>query len=196
MTKKDEKEIRSLVRPVEARAEGERMTVAGYAAVFGEWADVAGQWRETIARGAFSRSLRTDDVLALFGHDSRRLLGRTASGTLRLSEDARGLAMEIDLPDTSDGRDVRALIARGDISGMSFGFEAVHDDWDFSSDPPRRTLIDLNLIEVSIVSVPAYSGTSIALRSLECARAATESRHFARPNRLRMKIGVDLAQRK
>ncbi len=195
MTTQPEKQIRSLVRAVETRADGDRMTVVGYAAIFGEEADIAGIYREVIARGAFSRSLRTADVRALFGHDSARLLGRSSSGTLKVFEDAKGLAVEIDLPDTTDGRDVRALIARGDISGMSFGFNAVKEDWDFSAEPPLRTLIDLDLIEVSIVSVPAYAGTSIALRSLESARAAVENRHHMPAKRLRMKVGLDLAQR-
>lgn len=196
MPNRSEKQIRSLVRKVETRADGERMTVAGYAAIFGEVADIAGIYREVIARGAFSRSLRTDDVLALFGHDSGRLLGRTTSGTLRLAEDAKGLSVEIDLPDTTDGRDVRTLIARGDISGMSFGFNIVHEEWDFSAEPPLRTIIDVDLVEVSVVSAPAYAGTSIALRSLESARAEIENRHFVPALRLRMKVGLDLALRK
>ena len=198
MPNRSEKQIRSLVRKVETRADGERMTVVGYAAIFGEVADIAGIYREVIARGAFSRSLRTDDVLALFGHDSRRLLGRSTSGTLRLAEDAKGLSVEIDLPDTTDGRDVRALIARGDISGMSFGFNVREggDFWDFSSDPPLRTITDVDLAEVSVVSAPAYAGTSIALRSLESARAEIEHRHFVPASRLRMKVGLDLALRK
>lgn len=196
MPNRSEKQIRSLVRKVETRADGERMTVAGYAAIFGEVADIAGIYREVIARGAFSRSLRTDDVLALFGHDSGRLLGRTTSGTLRLAEDAKGLSVEIDLPDTTDGRDVLTLIARGDISGMSFGFNIVHEEWDFSVEPPLRTIIDVDLVEVSVVSAPAYAGTSIALRSLESARAEIEHRHFVPAIRLRMKVGLDLALRK
>ena len=195
MTRKTEREVRSLMRAVETRADGDRMTVAGYAAVFGEVTDVSGVFEETIARGSFARSVRDDDVRAFFGHDTSLVLGRRQAGTLRLSEDAKGLAVEIDLPDTTLGRDVRALIARGDVSGMSFGFEAVQEDWDFSRAMPRRTITDVNLFEVSIVSIPAYAGTSIALRSLELARGS-EIRCFVPAARLRMKARLDLALRK
>jgi uncharacterized protein len=192
--KPGEHERRSLVSPVETRADGERMTVAGYAATFGEVTNVADVFDETIAPGAFSRSLRSADIRAFFDHDTALVLGRNRSGTLRLSEDAKGLAVEIDLPDTTAGRDVRTLISRGDVSGMSFGFEAIGEDWDFSRAMPRRTITDVNLFEVSIVSIPAYVGTSIALRSLQSARGS-ETRSFMSTTRLRMKIGIDLARR-
>lgn len=167
----DGPELRSLVAPVERRAaEDGKITVAGYAAVFGEWADIGGWFEETVARGAFTNTLRTADVRAYFGHDRGRVLGRSTAGTLRLTEDSKGLAVEIDLPDTSDGRDAATLIERGDITGMSFGFEVMRQEWDETVDPPRRTILEVELREVSIVSEPAYEGTSIAMRSLEAAR--------------------------
>lgn len=169
-TQRPEAEKRSLIQSVERRADGDTMTVAGYAAVFGSTADIGGYFQEVIARGAFAETLKTADVMAYFDHDRGRVLGRSASGTLRLSEDSKGLAVEIDLPDTSDGQDVRALIERGDISGMSFGFVVLRQEWDETSDPPTRTIHEVELREVSIVSEPAYDGTSIALRSLDAAR--------------------------
>lgn len=193
---KTEREVRSLVLPVETRSAGEQMTVAGYAAIFGDVTVVADLFEETIQRGAFTRSVRADDVRAFFGHDSRSVLGRKQAGTLRLAEDAKGLAVEIDLPDTTLGRDVRTLIERGDISGMSFGFQCVAEEWDFSRPMARRTITDLDLYEVSIVSVPAYAGTSIALRSLEHARGSSEIRCFIPARQLRMKMRQDLALRR
>ncbi len=167
----DGPELRSLVAPVERRAAGEgTVTVAGYAAVFGEWADIYGWFEETVARGAFTNTLRTADVRAYFDHDRGRGLGRSTAGTLRLTEDAKGLFVEIDLPDTTDGRDVATLIERGDVSGMSFGFSVLRQEWDETVDPPRRTILEVELREVSIVSEPAYDGTSIAMRSLEAVR--------------------------
>jgi HK97 family phage prohead protease len=180
INKPDGAEKRSVVLPVESRADNAgKVTVVGYAAVFGETADIGGYFREIIARGAFTNTLRTADVRAYFDHDSGRVLGRSSSGTLRLTEDQKGLAVEIDLPDTSDGRDVRTLIERGDISGMSFSFIAVRQEWDETADPPTRTLIEIELREVSIVSNPAYDGTSIALRSLEGARKEARRQHNA-----------------
>lgn len=145
----------------EFRAAGRRLV--GHAAVFGEAADI-GSFRETVARGAFTRTLASGrDVLALADHDAARLLGRTSSGTLRLAEDARGLAFEVDLPDTVLGRDMLALAERGDLGGMSFSFVAKRDEWPAKD---RRLLLDVDLLEVSVVtSFPAYAGTTVAARS-------------------------------
>lgn len=194
-----EPETRSLSLPVEKRAEGQM--IAGYAAVFNSSADIGGYFREIILPGAFADTLKTADVRAYFDHDRGRVLGRSKAGTLRLSEDAKGLAVEIDLPDTSDGRDVRALLERGDVDGMSFGFMVTHDEWDETSDPPTRTIHKIDLREVSVVSEPAYGDTSVALRSLEDARreasekaARAEKReHINR--RLGRKADVDLRER-
>src|SRR5690606_37712729 len=80
--------------------------------------------------------------------------------------------------DTSDGRDVKALIERGDISGMSFGFSVLRQEWDETVDPPKRTIIEVELREVSVVSEPAYDGTTIALRCLEDARKERRQHNF------------------
>jgi HK97 family phage prohead protease len=189
---KTEHELRSLVRPVEHRAADGKATVAGYAAVFGEPADIGGWFTEVIARGAFTNTLRTSDVRAYFGHDSGRVLGRNSAGTLRLSENDKGLAVEIDLPDTTDGRDAAALIERGDITGMSFSFRAMKEEWDETVDPPKRTLLEVELYEVSIVSEPAYDGTSIAMRSRDAARQERRQHNFSGAAR---RIHLDLRAR-
>lgn len=188
----DSPEKRSLVAPVELRADTPR-TVAGYAAVFGETTDIGGYFREVIAPGAFTKTLQGADVRAYFDHDPGRVLGRKSAGTLRLSEDAKGLAVEIDLPDTTDGRDVQELVRRGDVSGMSFGFMVTKQEWDETGDIPTRTIKEVVLREVSIVSEPAYDGTSVALRSREEARKAHNFSGAQR--RVRMKITLDLRER-
>jgi HK97 family phage prohead protease len=145
----------------EVRAAGRRLE--GLAAVFDQEADLSG-FREVIRRGAFRRSLKSGDVLALVDHDRSKLLARTRSGTLRLEEDARGLVFSIDLPDTQPGRDVLALAERGDLGGMSFGFTVPKGGETFDGD--TRELIDIDLREISIVSAwPAYEGTSVSARS-------------------------------
>lgn len=179
MTIKPEAEQRSILQPVARRASDDgKTTVGGYAAVFGEVTSIGGCFDEVLARGAFTKTLQTADVLAYFDHDRGRILGRSTSGTLRLVEDARGLAVEIDLPDTSDGRDVRTLIERGDIRGMSFGFRVTREEWDETGATPKRTIHEVELREVSIVSEPAYDGTSIAMRSLDAARKERRSQNF------------------
>ena len=135
----------------------------GYAATFGVPARIGG-FTETILPGAFRASLAAGrDVLFLVDHDPSRLLGRTASGTLRLAEDSRGLHFELDMPDTGLGRDVLALAERRDLGGMSFSFKATDEAWP-SRD--RRELRALDLFEVSVVhSHPAYQQTVISVRS-------------------------------
>jgi hypothetical protein len=168
-------ERRSLTDPVEFRGEAGKSTLRGYAAVFNSPADVNGQFREKIAPGAF-RATIGGDIRALYGHDSKAVLGRTKSGTLRLSEDERGLAVEIDLPDTQVARDLRESIARGDIDGMSFGFNVTDQEWDYSGNVPERTIRGIDLREVSVVAFPVYENTELALRSLEEAKGEREVR--------------------
>lgn len=186
-------DIRSLDGPVEIReAEGGGMVATGYAALFNTPTEIGGAWIETIERGAFASSLNSD-VIALVQHDYGRVIGRTTAGTLRLAEDERGLRVEIDLPDTSDGRDLAVQLRRRDIKGMSFGFRATHDEWDETVSPPRRTIRDLELIEVSACVRPAYPDTELGLRSLEASRKERRTHNFNHASRrLRMKVSLDL----
>ncbi|WP_374656458.1 HK97 family phage prohead protease [Dongia sp.] len=140
----------------------------GYASIFLAEARIM-DFVEVIMPGAFATSLRSNpDILALQDHDASRLLARTKSGTLRLGEDARGLAFELDVPETTVGRDVLALAERGDLGGMSFGFRVPKggDSWEGN----RRTLKAIDLIEISVVSsFPAYSKTTVNARDLRSA---------------------------
>lgn len=142
------------------QASGKRLS--GYAAVFNTETVIAGAFRETIAPGAFAQAI-TGDVLALMDHSYGRVIGRTTSGTLRLSEDRHGLKVDIDPPDAPDGQTALALVSRGDLAGMSFGFIVRRESWQESAvGLPLRTLEDIELIECSIVALPAYPTTTIA----------------------------------
>lgn len=144
----------------EIRTRGRRLE--GYAATFGVEARIA-DFREIIRPGAFTTSL-TNDVLALADHDPAKVLARTRSGTLRLSEDSRGLAFSLDLPETSAGRDVLELAERGDLGGMSFGFSVPDNGQRWQDD--LRELLAVNLHEISVVSSwPAYAGTVVTARA-------------------------------
>jgi HK97 family phage prohead protease len=140
--------------------------LGGYAAVFGVSADIGGRFKETIRPGAFRATLAAGaDVVLLVDHDPARLLARTASGTLRLSEDPKGLAFEADVPRTQLGNDMLALAERRDLGGMSIGFRvaAGGDAW---PSPDTRELRAVQLAEISIAQAwPAYPDTTIALRS-------------------------------
>lgn len=170
----DGREMRAFTSEIEVRAvttdEGTR-TATGYAALFNTKTDIGGYWTETIAPGAFTKSLQERDVVALHSHDRGRVVGRTGAGTLTLREDERGLAFENPLPDTTDGRDLAVQIDRKDIPGMSFGFSARKEQWDETVDPPHRTILEAALYEITYTASPAYPDTTVGLRSLEHARA-------------------------
>lgn len=162
--------------------------VVGYAAVYGPMSEDLGGFREIVAPSAFERTLASGvDVRALVGHDDSMVIGRLSAGTLRLKSDERGLGIEIDLPNTSYANDLRELLKRGDISQMSFGFTVPSggDSWGTAEGGGRlRTLKNVDLHEVSIVSMPAYPDTSAALRSL----FASPFHHGAREAGLRRLI--------
>ena len=163
--------------PIEFRIASGSRRLEGYAAVFATPAQIGG-FTESIRAGAFRDSLAGNpDILALVDHDPGRLLGRTKSGTLRLAEDSRGLAFEIDVPDTQLGNDVLAMAARGDIGGMSFGFRvpAGGDAWNAAGD--SRELRSVGLVEISVVhSFPAYSQTTVSARARQIGRGLADAR--------------------
>lgn len=153
---------------VETREDGKPRLI-GHAAVFNSLSEDLGGFREQIAPGAFADAIAGDDVRALFNHDPNFILGRNRSKTLVLSEDARGLAIEVMLPDTQMVRDlVLAPIERGDVSQMSFGFSVRPGGQDWAKDDEGRvirTLKKLRLYDVSPVVYPAYPETDVAVRS-------------------------------
>lgn len=152
--------------------EGESNVIEGYAAVFNSPTNIGGWFTEEIAPGAFSKAISENgDIRALFNHDWNNVLGRTKSGTLRLYEDERGLKFEVDLPNTSIARDLVESLKRGDISQCSFGFIPTVEEWDYNVEPAKRTILEVDLFEVSVVSVPAYEDTEVALvRNKELAK--------------------------
>lgn len=161
--------------------------IMGHAAVFNSLSEDLGGFREQIMPGAFTDAIKTDDVRALFNHDANFVLGRNRSNTLTLAEDARGLAIEIDLPQTQTIRDlVVAPIERGDISQMSFGFSVRPGGQDWAKDDEGRvvrTLKKLRLFDVSAVTFPAYPQTDVGVREL---RAFIETIKPAAPWRLNL----------
>lgn len=153
---------------IEQRDEGKR--IIGHAAVFNQLSEDLGGFREQIAPGAFVEAIETDDVRALFNHNSDHILGRNRAKTLTLQEDARGLAIEIIPPDTQIARDLMVSMERGDITQMSFGFSLRPngDNWAMDDDGRViRTLTKVRLYDVSPVVFPAYPQTDVAMRSLE-----------------------------
>lgn len=149
----------------EIRADGDKMTFSGYAAVFNSDSQPL-PFTERIAPGAFKRTLQArNDVKLLWNHDSGEVLASTRSGTMRLWEDTHGLRVEADLAPTTRGKDLSILMQRGDVNKMSFGFTVQKDSW--SADGQVRTLESVRLAEVSIVTFPAYEASVAQVRSLD-----------------------------
>lgn len=144
--------------------------IQGHAAVFGSRSQDLGGFVEQVDRHAFTKTVREADVRALFNHDPSALLGRTTAGTLRLGVDGAGLAYEVDIPDTTLGRDLQISMERGDVTQSSFGFRTIRDSWTQDDEGyPLRTLEEVSLHngDVSPVTYPAYEETDTGvLRSL------------------------------
>ena len=159
---------------VEFRAEVSGDTLRGHAAVFGQTAKIGGGY-EQLAPTAFDAALKDSDVRALLNHNPTLVLGRQSAGTLRLGVDAEGLAFEVDLPNTSYARDLRELVARGDVTGASFGFVPGADKYRKAPDGKQiRTHTSVaQLLDVSPVTWPAYDGTSVALRHMDISTGAS-----------------------
>jgi HK97 family phage prohead protease len=141
--------------------------LSGYAAVFNSRSEDLGGFVETIKPNAFRRTLlEGGDVVALYDHEQRSILGRMSAGTLRLAEDDKGLRFDIDVPDTTAGRDVLISVKRGDIRGASFAFTTREQRWSNESGGVLRELLDVDLHDVTVTPRPAYPETSVARRAL------------------------------
>lgn len=193
-----DKERRGIEEIVEIRVES-GPTVSGYAALYNTETVIAGFFREQIAPGAFKSALNgTDDVRALFNHDSNIVLGRTKSGTLKLSDTKKGLRYDIALnPDDPEAMSVRAKIQRGDVSGSSFGFIVLGEKWQEPKDKrdlPLRTITEAELFDVSPVTFPAYPQTSVSARSVEDAVKAAQAIGLGVVSRQRARIAIERAR--
>ena len=159
---------------VEERAGG-KTVITGYAAVYDRLSlELPGNFRERIMPGAFDKVLARQrgkqDVVAVFNHDNNIVLGRTSSGTLELSSDAKGLRYEVTPPATRS--DIVELIARRDVRGSSFAFTVGTggDAWSSDDKGSIRSVREVSgLFDVGPVVNPAYPDSSVqaALRSYE-----------------------------
>lgn len=162
-------ERRAFTFELRAATEGESADtpkIVGHAALFNSEADL-GYYRELIEPGAFAKSIGVDDVRALFNHDANYVLGRNKAGTLRMFEDDKGLAIEVDPPDTAFARDLMVSMKRGDITQMSFGFYAIGERAEKRDGILYRILTECRLFDVSPVTYPAYTQTDVSVRSAQ-----------------------------
>lgn len=119
------------------------MRFAGYAAVF----DRPDRGGDVVRAGAFARSLKrgAGSVPLLWQHETGRPIGRIDY----LREDSRGLRVIARLSESAAGREAAALLKEGAVSGLSFGYRVRA-----AQGAAPRELIDLDLVEVSVVTLP------------------------------------------
>lgn len=160
---------------VKAQASG--AIIKGYAAVFNSPTVIAGEFVEQIAPGAFAETLRRGDVVALLDHDSGRVLGRQSAGTLRLQENGVGLLFELDAdPTTPEGQTAIGTVRRRDIKGCSFGFRVREENWTNEGSLPLRTILEIELNEITLTAFPAYETTAAWVVQRDANRSAAMRR--------------------
>jgi len=189
--------------------EGKPKKIMGYGARYYDgsseteyvlWDDKYERVVERVVSGAFDRAAREDDVRGMYNH--RDILARTTAGTMRLKADSKGLAYEIDLPNTTTGRDVAESIGRGDVTGSSFAFDIPNEGqrWTSTTDKDGkrhtiREILQVRLFDTGPVDYPAYSGSSVGLRAagdIAEARSAFD-KHIA-AEKARVQADIDQAE--
>ena len=163
------RQLRTVATEFATREDGDALRIEGYFAVFNSIYEIAPDMSESIAPGAFSRTLPGGDIRALINHDTTLVLGRTKAHTLELREDGRGLWGSILVnPNDQDAMNLYSRVKRGDVDQCSFGFEIVNEETDFREDGSVHwTIKEVNLFEVSACTFPAYEATNISAREKE-----------------------------
>ena len=164
------RQVRSVPSKFETRSDDNGMYIEGYFAVFNSNYDIYSDVSESVAPGAFANTLG-GDIKALCDHDTRIVLGRNKAGTLELREDSHGLWGRIAInPNDSEAVNLYERVKRGDVDQCSFGFEIVREDTEFRDDGSVHfTIREVHLYEVSVVTFPAYSETSVSARKRDVA---------------------------
>lgn len=158
--------MRTVSTEFQTREDGEALKIEGYFAVFDSVYDIGQGMSESIARGAFTKTL-SGDIRALTNHDTTLVLGRTKAHTLELREDSHGLWGSISInPKDADAMNLYERVKRGDVDQCSFGFDIRSEDTDIREDGTIHwTIREVDLYEVSACTFPAYEETSISARS-------------------------------
>ena len=159
----------------ELRAAKDSRTIEGYAALYNKRSENLGGYTELIEAGAFDNILN-DDVRALFNHDPSKVLARTKAGTLTLEVDEKGLKYRFDAPETTTGNDLLIDVRNGNVDQSSFGFTVDKEEWLEERNGDKYIYTRMikkvkRLYDVSPVTFPAYSQTSVKVRSIDELRA-------------------------
>lgn len=165
---RDNRQLRAAMTEFQTRQDGEAPHLSGYFAVFDSVYDIGFGMSESIAPGAFAKTL-SGDIRALTNHDTTLVLGRTGAGTMALREDNHGLWADVEInPNDSDAMNTYARVQRGDVSQCSIGFRILSEETDFREDGSVHwTIKEVELFEVSVCTFPAYEETNVSARARE-----------------------------
>lgn len=138
--------------------------ISGYFSVFRSDYELWPGATESIDSTAFDGAL-DDDIRCLIDHDTRIVLGRTKSGTLQLKIDEKGLWGEVKInPNDQDAVNLYERVKRGDVDQCSFGFDILEEEYQETENGVHWTIKKVKLYEVSVVTFPAYTDTSVQAR--------------------------------
>ena len=162
---RETRQMRSVASKFETRESEEGLFIEGYFSVFNSTYELWPGATESVAPGAFANTLG-GDIRALIDHETRLVLGRNKSGTLELREDSHGLWGRVKInPNDQDAVNLYERVKRGDVDQCSFGFDIVKEDTEVRDDGSVHwTIREVKLYEVSVVTFPAYTETSVSAR--------------------------------
>lgn len=165
---RERRQLRSVCTQFETREDDGAPHISGYFAVFNSDYEIGPGMSESVAPGAFSKTLG-GDVRALTNHDTTLVLGRNTAGTLELKEDSHGLWGDIRInPNDSDAMNTYERVKRGDVDQCSFGFNIVDEETEFRDDGSVHwTIREVELFEVSVCTFPAYKETNVSAREAQ-----------------------------
>ena len=164
-TRTMQRQVRSVASNFKTREDGEEKRIEGYFAVFNSVYEIFPGMTESVAPGAFSKTL-DGDIRALIDHETMYVLGRNQAGTLELREDDKGLWGSILInPNDQDAMNLYSRVERGDVNQCSFGFDILSEETDFRENGDVHwTIKEVRLYEVSVCTFPAYSETQVEAR--------------------------------
>lgn len=132
----------------------------------------------------YSNKILSDEIIACKRHNTDNVLGSTKSGALKLESDSVVLRFDIDLPNTTVANDLYDSVKRGDVDGTSFGFKVLDDKWNKvekdDEEIMKRTLLDVELYEISPTPFPVYEDTEVDCRSLEKIKTSVKKKENKR----------------
>lgn len=170
------------IGPVVARAAGDDAgpVIEGLGSVYNQVTTIGRYYPidEVVDPAAWTKSIGEGDIRSMKNHDTNWLLGRTKSGSLRLTEKTEGLHYEIDVnADDPNAMSTHAQVARGDIDGSSVWFRVIREEWTEPTDSnglerPLRRILEAELFEVGPVVFPAFEQTTSTARALAPVGAA------------------------